>query len=109
MLRIYDDILEWLGSLPPILQQVAGSDANLAGQLRRASTSVGLNVAEGMGATGRMRLKAYRIALAEMREAVGALDIAVRLLYIEPLSDRDRDRTDKIVATLVKLARPRAR
>ena len=106
MLRIYSDILEWLGALQPILKAVAGHDRDLASQLRRASTSVGLNVAEGMGASGGMRLKAYRVALGEMREARAAVDIATKLEYVDPLPARDLDRMEKIVATLIKLARP---
>ncbi len=106
MLHIYPVILDWIASLPPVIRSVRQHDPNLADQLRRSSTSVGLNTAEGMGATGGNKRKAYRIALQEMRESVGALDIAVRLQYVDSLSADAIDRQSRIVGTLVRLARP---
>ena len=106
MLRIYDDVLFWLRTLSPILRRIAAGDRNLHSQLKRASTAVALNLAEGMGSTGLSRRRAYRVALGEMREARAALDIAVQLGYIASLPDRDLDLMEKIVATLIKLARP---
>ncbi len=79
----------------------AGTDAG-----RRASTSVCLNTAEGMGATGRAKRNCYRIALREMREAIAAVEIAGRLGYAGVLDDDDDDRQNRIVATLVRLAKP---
>ncbi len=81
-------------------------DTNLADQLRRCSTSVCLNTAEGMGATGGNKKNSYRIALREMREAMAAVDIAARLGYVPPLEHEDSDRQERIVGTLVRLAKP---
>jgi four helix bundle protein len=106
MLRIYPVILEWIATLPPMVRAIGASDPNLADQLRRSSTSVGLNVAEGMGAVGKAKTHCYRIALREMREAVAAVQIAGRLGYVAVLSPPDVDRQERIIATLVKLARP---
>lgn len=106
MLRIYTVILDWIGSLAPVIRSVRQHDKNLADQLRRCSTSVGLNTAEGMGATGGNKLNSYRVALREMREAVAAVEIATRLGYIDSI-DRDAiDRQSRILGTLVMLARP---
>ena len=107
MLVIYSVALDWIGGLVPVIRGVAEHDSNLADQLRRSSTSVCLNLAEGMGATGRVKLNCYRIALREMREAVAAVDIAGRLGYVGPLDERSADRQDRIVGTLVRLAKPK--
>ena len=106
MLRIYAVALDWLESLAPVVRSVARADAGLADQLRRSSTSVVLNLAEGMGGCGRAKTNCYRIALREMRESMAALDIALRLGYAEAFDDRDIERQKRIVGTLVKLAQP---
>ena len=106
MLRLYPVVLDWVASLPPAIRSIARCDRHLADQLRRSSTSVALNVAEGMAATGRVRTNAYRIALREMRESVAALEIATRLEYVAGLDAGDADRQDRIVGTLVRLAKP---
>ncbi|MHC4990171.1 MAG: four helix bundle protein [Planctomycetota bacterium] len=108
MLRIYPVILDWIATLPPMVRAIGASDPNLADQLRRSSTSVGLNVVEGMGAVGKAKTHCYRIALREMREAVAAIHIAGRLGYIAALGVDDAERQEHIIATLVKLARPSA-
>jgi four helix bundle protein len=92
--------------LPPLVRAIGASDPNLADQLRRSSTSVGLNVAEGMGAVGKAKTHCYRIALREMREAVAAIHIAGRLGYVAVPSAPEVDRQEHIIGTLVKLARP---
>ncbi len=106
MLRIYPVILDWLSALTPIIASIRTVDSNLADQLRRSSASVALNVAEGTGATGGRKRNSYRIALAEMRESMAAIEIATRLAYTEALDDDAEDRQQKIVATLIKLAVP---
>ena len=104
MLRIYPVILDWIASLRPVIRSVASHDPDLASQLRRSATSVCLNTAEGMGATGRSKRQCYRVALREMREAMAALDIAGRLDYVSLPDAADIDRQSHIVATLVRLA-----
>lgn len=106
MLRIYAVVLDWISSLVPVLVAIESRDRNLADQLRRSSTSVCLNLAEGMAATGRSKVNCYRIALREMREAEAALEIACRLAYVDPLDHDASDRQSRIVGTLVKLAAP---
>ena len=109
MLRIYPVILEWLESLPPVIGAIRRHDSNLADQLRRSSTAVALNVAEGSGACGGDKRRAYRVALREMREAIACVQIAMRLRYVDrTTSPTDLDRQSRIVATLVRLARPAA-
>ena len=107
-MRIFEDILVWLEGLVQPIERIARHDPDLARQLRRASRSVGLNAAEGSAASGRSRTACYRIALREARESHAALLIAERLGYIQPLPAAQADRMQKIIATLVRLAYPRA-
>ena len=107
MLRIYPVVLDWVASLRPVIRSIGACDSNLADQLRRSSTSVVLNLAEGMGATGRSKTQAYRVALREMRESVAAIEIGVRLEYVGGTGAVDADRQDRIVGTLVRLTLPR--
>jgi len=37
MLRIYEDVLEWLSALVPLIDQISRHDPDLAKQLKRAS------------------------------------------------------------------------
>lgn len=49
MLRIYPVCLEMVRGVRPCVERIARFDADLARQLRKASTAVALNVAEGSG------------------------------------------------------------
>ena len=106
MLRIQRDINQWYAQVHLLAREIGREDVDLARQLRRSATSVGTNVAEGVGARGLLRRKAYRIALAEMRESMGAIDMALAAEIVAPLPADEADRMQKIVATLVNLAKP---
>jgi len=72
MLRIYSVMLDLLVSLRPILVQIRTRDANLEDQMRRAATSVVLNIAEGSGSRGKIRTARYSTALGSARETYAA-------------------------------------
>ena len=102
MLRIYPVILEVLKQLQPALKRIEVKDRDLARQLRRCSSSIALNLAEGMYSQGRNRNARYHSALASARETLACLEVAVVSSYIQPeLSVHDQ--LDRIVGTLVKL------
>ena len=64
MLRIYPVVLGVLRQLQPVLRQIQRRDRDLARQLRRCSSSVALNLAEGMFSRGQNRgLRYHRIGL----------------------------------------------
>ena len=69
----YDRSLELLRELVPVLQRLAAVDGDLAGQARRAATSVALNVAEGNRRTLKDRRNRFRIALGSAAEVASCL------------------------------------
>ena len=106
MLNIYPVILDFVSDIAALIPRIAHHDPDLARQLRRSSTSVVLNVAEGMSALGRSKTAAYNVALREMRESRAALDVALRLGYVPALCTSLEDRMQRILATLYRLSFP---
>ncbi len=107
MLDIYAVILSFVADVALLTPRIAHHDPDLARQLRRASSAVALNVAEGQYARGRSRAACYNIALREMRESFAALEVSVRLRYLPPLSPVLEDRIQRILGTLYRLSFPR--
>ena len=64
---------EVVKSVAPVIELVARRDADLAKQMRRAATSIPLNIAEGRERVGRDRLQHFRIALGSSAEVGAAL------------------------------------
>ena len=79
-------------------------DADLARQLRRAASSVVLNLAEGSGSFGGVRTQRYRTALGSARETEACLRTAEAFGHIEAVRPQLRARMDKVIGTLVRVA-----
>ena len=109
MLRIYPVALDWIERLEPLVVRIARGDRELAAQLRRASASVVLNMAEGMGAHGGHRTNAYGVSLREMRESYAALQVAQRRKLIGTLDSALDAQCQRLIGTLVRLAVPQRR
>src|SRR5258708_27497123 len=91
MLRIYETMMEVVGRLTPVAAEIEGHDRDLARQLRRAASSVALNVAEGSGSSGGTRRERYRNALGSARETGACLDVALACGYVEAVDRAGRD------------------
>ena len=78
--------LDLIRALRPLCEQIARSSSDLADQLRRAATSVMLNLGEGVRRTGRDKTRAYRIAAAEAQEVKVALEVALAWGWLDEAS-----------------------
>ncbi len=104
MLRIYPLTLALCRTCQPLCRRIARHDPDLGRQLRRALTSVPLNVAEGMYSRGRNRQARYHTALGSAREALACLEVAVAIGFLDGLDAALVDQFDHIIATLYRLA-----
>ena len=105
MLEIHAVMLEVLGMMRPVLEEIGRHDRELESQARRASSSVVLNVAEGSGARGKNRIARYAIALGEARETMSCLQVAVAFGYIDGIDEHVARRMHRVIGTLVKVTR----
>jgi four helix bundle protein len=105
MLRIYPVCLAMVRDVRPYADRIARFDRDLARQLRRSSTAVPLNTAEGSGSRGGRRRLSYEHALGEARETLANLETAEAIGYISKIETHVRKRLDHIIGTLVNLVR----
>jgi four helix bundle protein len=105
MLRIHDDMLEAIVAMRPMIASIERSDSDLARQLRRAASSVVLNLAEGSGSFGRVRTVRYRTALGSARESFACLRTAEAFGYIRAIPDSFVATMNRVIGTLVRVAR----
>jgi four helix bundle protein len=101
MLRIYEVALRVVAELRPVLVCIERKDRDLARQMRRAVSSVVLNIAEGSGSSGGTRRERYRSALGSAREVVACIEVARAWRY----ADVDPDMLREVIGTLVKVTR----
>ena len=104
MLRIYQDSVVMVGEVYEVARVVERSDGDLARQMRRASSSVALNISEGSYSRKGNRLARWQDAMGSANETRSALQLAAAVGIAEP-SSALLDQLDKIVATLWKLTR----
>jgi four helix bundle protein len=104
MLRIYDDMLDALRIMRPMASAIDRRDPDLARQLRRASSSVALNLAEGSGSFGRVRTARYRTALGSARETMACLQVAEAYGYVATMPSGLLATMNRVVGTLVRVA-----
>jgi len=104
MLRIYYVVIETIGEMRPVMEQIARRDVDLARQMRRAFSSVALNLAEGAGVKGGLRRARYETALGSMREVVACVDVARAMGYVGDIDNASIAKMNRVVGALVKLA-----
>ena len=97
---------EAVKSVKPILDAV--KDPEVRDQLKRASLSVVLNIAEGNARNGKDRLNRFSFAEGSAREAMEAIITAVAWGYIdEEQGGKVIALFDRVVAMLVRLRFPK--
>jgi four helix bundle protein len=107
LLKISRPLRGW-PALRPLAEAVALHDRSLADQIRRAGTSVPLNISERARRQGKDRLHSYRIAAGSAAEVRAALAVAQGWGYIDAVQLRVVDELlDRILALLWRLTHPR--
>jgi four helix bundle protein len=81
---VFQATLELIRGLRMPLGQLATKDAALVAQIRRAASSIALNLAEGKRRTGRDRLHCWRISAGSAEEVRGSLLVADAWGHIDP-------------------------
>lgn len=104
MLRIHDVMLDAISMMRPMIRGIEKYDRDLASQLRRAASSVVLNVGEGSGSFGGMRVQRYRTALGSARETMSCLLVAERLGYVGAMPAGLAAAMNHVIGTLVRVA-----
>ena len=105
MLRIYSIAIEMIREMRPLIERIKTRDSNLADQMRRAATSIPLNLHEGAYAQGGNARARFYTALGSAAEVRACLDVAEALGYVEAVDARLYDTLDRVVATLHRLSR----
>jgi four helix bundle protein len=105
MLRIYPIILCVLKELQPVLRRIEARDRDLGRQLRRCSTSMALNVAEGMYSRGQNRNARYHSGLGSARETLACLEVAEVCGHLGSADGELRQQLNQVIGTLVRLVR----
>ena len=103
MLKIYPVVLELIAMLRSSMDMLDRRDPDLARQMRRASSSVALNIAEGMYSRGKNRTARYHTALGSMRETQSCLEVAIAFGYIDSIDPAVHARLHQVIGTLVRL------
>jgi four helix bundle protein len=106
-LDVYQVAIELVVLIDQVIEDFPRGRAYLADQLRRAGTSVPLNIAEGVGEYSRdEKNRFYRIAKRSATECAGILDVCRRLRIIEETQySKVRGLLIRIVSMLIKMAR----
>lgn len=100
--RIYRKSLELIRLSARVIAGLPRGHAHLADQLRRASSSITLNFAEGCGkSSARDRRRYFHSARGSANEVVAILDVAAAFNALEPqLRDETADIADHLAAML---------
>ena len=97
--------LEVVSSLRDVVARLKDVDRDLASQLRRAASSVALNVSEGSRRVGRDRKHLFRIAAGSADEARSALRLAEAWGHLDAASvQRPLELLDRELAMLYRLS-----
>ena len=103
MLRIYDDMLDAIETIATLVKAIEAHDRDLGNQLKRAASSVALNLAEGSGSAGGVRRARYRTSLGSARETIACLQVAERFRYIAPIPQPLVTTMNRVIGTLVRV------
>lgn len=82
-LRIYDVALRIVASVARLMPRVQRRDPDLARQMKRACTSIPLNLSEGVHSRGGNQPARFQDAMASARETISCLEVCIAAGYLE--------------------------
>ena len=101
-LRIYTETLTMVRQMKGVLGDIEKKDGDLGRQMRRALTSIPLNIAEGEGRkNGNARVR-FQTAMGSANEVRACLEVAEALGYVGPHAELI-DALDRTARTLNRL------
>ena len=104
-LHIYDFVIETIRLFAPVVRQIEKHDRGLADQMKRALSSIALNLSEGAGnQRGNRRLR-FETACGSAKESRSCYEVAGAFSYVT-LDTTLVDRLDRIAATTWRLTKP---
>ncbi len=103
MLRVYSVVLEVVRGVRPVIEAIEKRDPDLGRQMRRAASSVALNISEGMHSRGRNRQVRYHSAMGSMRETLACIEVGEALGYVGAADAGLLKQIDHVMGTLAKL------
>ena len=106
MFITYEVAVQLVGSLRELVPIIERSDRDLADQMRRAASSVVLNLAEGQRSAKGNKMKHYAIAHGSANEVKAALHVARAWGWIEDAREAYAI-LDRLLALLWRLTHPR--
>ena len=104
---VYQVAIDFVALADELAESLPRGRAYLADQLRRASTSIVLNIAEGAGEfSGDEKARFYRMAKRSSTECAAVLDVCRRLRLVDEVRlDTGRKLLLRIVSMLIPLIR----
>ncbi len=102
MLKIYETSLEVVKKLVPVVAEIDRHDSDLAKQLKRARSSISLNISEGVTREGLGGTCTTGTRRGQHRSRSGFLETAVAAQYIKVAPVDVIEMLKKIIGTLYK-------
>jgi four helix bundle protein len=104
-LDAYQCSLHFLRWLAPQLLTVGREHRDLADQLRRASSSIPLNIAEATGRRGKDRVQHNSIAYGSAKECLAALEVAEVFGLLNEGKNKDgKEMLERLIAMLAVMS-----
>jgi four helix bundle protein len=102
--QVLEVALQAVQTLRPVVARVRQCDRDLGEQIRRALSSVALNIGEGSGNEGGTRLARYSTAAGSNAEVRAALRVAIAWGYVSGTQvEAGEQLLDRIAAMLYRL------